>query len=244
MATPRSLYPGDAIKFSGWLVRGKMNQRALLQVNNNGAWRTLDRDYTNRRGQFVFKGYLREDRAPGTYRYRVLGKASRLYGVPQVITRPVRITVKTRPGSRELPWRPGQWFSVEDWRFALGTTTTDAWPVVHSQSQYADPPPPGWSYVAVPMTFTRTGAGSGNAWIENTLEFVGGNGLVYGGGQDINGDYVYCSLNNDWSDAPEVYAGATTSGSECVVVPTAAVGGGVWRMTGGYDDPQQFITLS
>lgn len=240
--SPRTLYSGDAVKFTGWLVRGKKNQKAILQIKSNGRWRALDSDYTNRRGKFSFKGTI--TREPATYRYRVLGKPSRVWGVPQVITRPVTVTVEARPGSQALPWRPSQWFSVEDWRFALNSTVTDAWPVLHSQDQYADPPPPGWTYVAVALGFTRTGPGSGKAWVENDLEFVGGNGVVYSGGEDIGGNYYSCSLDNDWLYAPEVYTGASASGTECVTVPTAAITGGLWRMTGGYDDPQQFITLN
>lgn len=241
-ATPTAVYTGDRVRFSGWLVRGKMNQKAILQVWRDGDWRRADMDYTNRRGQFVHKTDM--DYPAGTYRFRVLGKPSRLYEVPQVITRTVRVSIKDRPGSQALPWRPGQWFSVQDWRIALGVTTSDAWPVLQSQNSYADPPPPGWAYIAVPLAFQRTGAGSGKAWIENDLDFVGGDGVVYDSSTEVNGTDYYCSLDNDWSDAPELYTGASATGTECLLVRQSALPGGLWRFEGAYEDPYQFITLN
>lgn len=242
-ASPQSLYERESVKFTGTLVRGKLNQKAVLQVWRDGSWRgTGDYDSTNRRGKFVISHVM--DYEPGAHRFRVMGKRSRLYDVPQVVTNKVRIAVKDKPGSQSLPWRPNQWFTVEDWQFAFNPTITDAWPIVRSQSEYADAPPPGWSYVTVALGFVRTGPGSGRAWIENDLAFVGGDGVVYSGGQDLNGDYVYCSLNNDWSDAPELYTGARSSGTECLPVPTAAIAGGAWRLSGGYDDEDQWITLN
>lgn len=242
-ATPRSIYERETVKFTGTLVRGKLNQKAVLQIWRNGSWRgTGDYDYTNRRGKFALEHTMDYD--PGAHRFRMLGKRSRLYEVPQVVTNKVRVTVKDKPGSQSLPWRPGQWFDVENWQFAFNPTITDAWPIVDSQDEYADPPPPGWSYVAVALGFVRTGTGSGRAWIENDLAFVGGDGVVYSGGEDINGEYVSCALDNDWSDAPELYAGARSSGTECLPVPTAAIAGGMWRLSGGYDDEDQWIKIS
>lgn len=242
-ASPPSLYERESVRFTGTLVRGKLNQKAVLQVWRDGSWRgTDDYDFTNRRGKFVISHVM--DYEPGAHRFRVMGKRSRLYDVPQVVTNKVRIAVKDKPGSQSLPWRPNEWFTVEDWQFAFNPTITDAWPIVRSQSEYADPPPPGWSYVTVALGFVRTGPGSGRAWIENDLAFVGGDGVVYSGGQDLNGNYVYCTLDNDWSDAPELYTGARSSGTECLPVPTAAIPGGAWRLSGGYDDEDQWITLN
>ncbi len=107
-----SVTAGDSVKFTGRLVRGKLNQKAVLQVWRAGKWSKLDSDYTNRQGKFSMETELEE---PGSYRFRVLGKKSRLYEVPELVTPKVRVRVAVRPGSMDAPWRPGQWFSMTDW---------------------------------------------------------------------------------------------------------------------------------
>ncbi len=235
-----SVTAGDSVKFTGRLVRGKLNQKAVLQVWRAGKWSKLDSDYTNRQGKFSMETDLDE---PGSYRFRVLGKKSRLYEVPELVTPKVRVRVAVRPGSMDAPWRPGQWFSMTDWKFAFNPTVTDAWPVKQSQSPSADPPPPGWAYVAVGFGYQYTGSGSGQPWIDNSLNFVGSDGVVYAGYATVNGHEYYCSLDNDWASAPEVYTGGSASASECNVVPQAAIAGGKWRMS-NYDDDDQFVTIS
>lgn len=238
----KTITAGDAVEFKGWLVRGAMNQKALLQVWRNGNWRKVAYDYTNRRGQFSIKIDL--DYPAGSYRFRVLGKPSRLYEVPLVITPKTRVAVSPRPGSMEAPWRPGQWFSIADWRFGFNPTITDAWPLKQSQSPSADPPPPGWAYVAVAFGYQRTGSGSGHPYVDNELRFVGSDGVVYTGYATVGGKDYYCSLDDDWLYAPEVYTGGSASGSECVVVQQAAIGGGMWRLSNYDAEFDQFITLS
>lgn len=109
---------------------------------------------------------------------------------------------------------------MEDWRFTFGVTDLDAWPERLAYYSEADPPPLGYTYIAVPMTFTGTGAGSGDAWIENSTHFAGNNGVVYTRGNEINGEYYSCASATDWSDAPEIYTGATTSGTQCIPSPS------------------------
>lgn len=213
-----------------------------MQVSRNGSWKKVASDYTNRRGQYVMKVQMGEE--AGVFRYRVLGKPSRLYEVGEVTTRVVRVTVKDRPGSMALPWRPGQPIAVDDWRFTFGVTDLDAWPERLAYYSEADPPPPGYAYVSVPMTFTRTGEGSSRAWIQNEVEFVGGDGVVYDDFQELNGDYVSCGLADDWDDAPEVYTGATAGGSQCVAVRQTAIAGGLWRLTANADTGSHYITLN
>jgi hypothetical protein len=235
-----SVTAGDSVEFTGRLVRGKMNQKAVLQVWRAGKWSKLDSDYTNRQGKFEMEVELDE---PGSYRFRVLGKKSRLYEVPELVTPKVRVRVAVRPGSMDAPWQPGQWFSIADWRFAFNSTVTDAWPVKQSQSPSAEPPPPGWAYVAVEFGYQYTGAGSDQPWGDNSLNFVGSDGVVYTGYATVNGHEYYCSLDNDWLYAPEVYTGGSASASECNVVPQAVIAGGKWRMS-NYDADDQFVTIS
>jgi hypothetical protein len=62
------------------------------------------------------------------------------------------------------------------------------------------------------------------------------NGIVYTRGDEINGEYYSSASATDWSDAPEIYTGATTSGTQCAPVPQSAIPGGMSRLTGGSDD--------
>lgn len=235
-----SILAGDEVKFSGRMVAGKLNQYTLVQILMDGRWRRVGMDYTNRRG--LYAGRFALDYPAGTYKFRALGRASRLYEVPRLVTKAVRIQIKARPGTMELPWRPGQSFSTDDWRFVFGVADLDAWPERLAHYSEADPPPPGWAYVSVPMGFTRTGAGSGRAWIDHSVRLVGGDGVVYSTYATINGEDYHCALANDWSDAPELYTGASGSGSACLVVQQSAIAGGLWRI-GDYD-AEQFVTLN
>ena len=177
----------------------------------------------------------------GTYLFRVLGKADRYDGIPETTTRTVKVSVSNRPGSQALPWHPGQTFELGDWRVTLGATDLDAWPEL-SQHYNDGPPPAGWSYISVPMTFTRTGTTSGNPFWGLDLKFVGSDGVVYGHFATVNGNDYSCYLSDDWTDAPELYPGGTSVASDCMLVPQSALAGGLWRMDDWSDE--QFVTLS
>jgi hypothetical protein len=48
-------------------------------------------------------------------------------------------------------------------------------------------------------------------------------------------------VNNYVDDLGEMYADATATGNECAVVPTTAVSGGLWRVSGDPDGKQAFV---
>lgn len=235
-----SIYPGDSVRFTGRLPERVSSRRYVLQVRKNGTWRTVERGYTKRGGRFKVEASL--DYPPGRYVFRVFGKPSRLYEVGPSKTRTVALRVDVRPGSMDAPWRPGQRFSMDEWSVAFGATDTDAWPEL--STKYNDgPPPAGWAYIAVPMLFTRTGSGSGSAWADLSLGFVGSDGVVYTSFADVNGTEYSCYLSNDWIDAPELYTGASTTATDCMLVRQSAIPGGLWRVS-DYGDVEQFVTVS
>ena len=234
------VYPGDGVKFKGRLPERVASRKYLLQVRRGGTWRTVERGYTKRGGRFKVKASL--DYAPGRYVFRIYGKPSRLYGVGRSKTRTVSVRVEVRPGSLAAPWRPGQRFSMDEWSVVFGLTDTDAWPEL--STKYNDgPPPAGWAYIAVPMSFTRTGSGSGSAWADLSLGFVGSDGVVYTSFAEVNGTEYSCYLSNDWIDAPELYTGASTTATDCMLVRQSAIAGGLWRVS-DYGEVEHFVTVS
>jgi hypothetical protein len=239
----RSLYVGDDATFTGQLGPREKSQKYVLQVRGEGNWRKATTSgYSKRDGRFVVKADL--DYAASTYTFRVFGKARPVLGIPATVTPAVKVTLSDRPGSREAPWRPGQPLELTDWRAILAATDTDAWPEIQATQSEEDAPPPGWTYITVPMTFTRTGPGSGNAWVDLTLDFVGSDGVVYSSFTTVNDVEYSCYLPSDWIRAPELYAGSTATATDCMLVPQAAVAGGLWRMSGDYEDPDQFVMIS
>lgn len=235
-----TIYPGDSVKFTGRLPERLSSRKYLLQVRKSGTWRTVERGYTKRGGRFKLEESL--DYSPGRYVFRVLGKPSRLYDVGQSKTRTVSVRIGLRPGSMDAPWIPGQRFSMDQWSVVFGTTDTDAWPEL--STKYNDgPPPAGWAYIAVPMSFTRTGSGSGSVWADLSLGFVGSDGVVYTSFADVNGTEYSCYLSNDWIDAPELYTGASSTATDCMLVRQSAISGGLWRVS-DYGEVEQFVTIS
>lgn len=234
-----SVYADAEATFKGQLPERVSSRKILLQVRMSGVWRTVERGYTKQAGRFVVETVL--EYPAGRYTFRVLGKRSRLYGVGESKTRTVTITLANRPGSMELPWRPGQRFALDDWSVVFGVTDMDAWPELMARNTEEDPPPPGWSWISVPMQFTRTASDSGAPWLDLSLGLVGGDGVVYSSFATVNGKEYSCYLADDWLDAPELYTGGVATASDCMLVPQAALPGALWRIS---DGTAHFITTN
>ncbi len=238
----RSVYAGDVIKFTGRLPQRGEYDAYVLQVRKGTKWRKVEDGYTKPRGKYAVKVTLDVDDWPSKrFVFRVLGKADRYDGLKKVVTPKVSVRVSDRPGSKERPWAPGHAFELDEWTATLGVTDTDAWPERQAYYSEADPPPVGWSYIAVPMWFTRSVTGSGKPWVDLSLQFVGNDGVVYRSYATVDGYDYFCWLGDDWTDSPEVYQGATSAGTACVPVRTSAIAGGVWRIS-DYDT-EQFVRV-
>jgi hypothetical protein len=228
-ASERKIYPGDRVTFTGQLGTRLTEQRLALQVYRNGNWKRIESRYAGRAGRFRLPEYL--DYPAGTYKFRVVGLTG--YLTPQARktrTPTVRVIVEDRPGSFARPWHPGQTFQVARWQVRFDVTDADAWPEAQAAA-WRTPPPPGWSYIGVSFAFTRVGPGSAPFWFDNSLSFVGGDGVVYGSSSTVSGTTYRCELAGDWSTSPELYPGASGSATRCLPVPTAAIAGGMWRLS-------------
>lgn len=235
-----SVFVGDEVRFSGQLPERVASRKYVLQARKSGVWRTVERGYTKRAGRFTVETVV--EFPAGRYAFRVLGKRSRIYDVGESKTRTVTLTLANRPGSKELPWRPGQWIALDEWSVVFGATDTDAWPELAAQNTDEDPPPPGWSWISVPISFTRTAADSAAPFGDVSIGLVGSNGVVYGSFATVNGKEYSCYLADDWIEAPEMYAGGSVQASDCMLVPQAALPGALWRISD--DESEQFITIS
>jgi hypothetical protein len=123
---------------------------------------------------------------------------------------------------------------------SLAAADTDAWPEISAENMFNDAPEPGWSFVTVPVTYTNIGTTAEQPWWETDVDFVGSNGVVYDNG---SGDQ-YCGVVPDQAmDIDDMYPGATATGNECVVVPTAYVAGGLWRVRGSYSATPVFVRI-
>lgn len=141
-------------------------------------------------------------------------------------------------GSRENPISTGTGFTSGAWGFSLGVTDLDAWPEIEAENMFNEPPPVGWSYITVPVTVSYRGTGSETPWIENYIEFVGSNGVVY----TSSSSDAWCGVvPSSYYDVPEMYAGGSATGNVCAVVPTGYIAGGLWRVRGSYSSPAVFV---
>jgi hypothetical protein len=84
-----------------------------------------------------------------------------------------------RGKSRTSPYAANTSFTLGSWALRLGHTVTNAWPLIQLENMFNDAPYPGWSYVMVPVTFTRLGSTPEQPWWDTRLNFIGSNGVAY-----------------------------------------------------------------
>jgi hypothetical protein len=227
-ASPNSVTSSAVVRFAGSLPT-KVKRPFVLQRKTASGWSSVTGGRTTRKGKISVA--TAAPSAAGSYAYRVTAKkfvaGGRAYKAIKTPTAGLRVA--PAPGSRENPLAINTPFQSASWRFNIGRADFDAWPEIAAENMFNDPPPAGWSYVTVPVTYTYLGSGTGQPFWDTNLEFVGNDGLVYDEG--VNG--IYCGVvPNQTSDMPDMFAGATATGNECVPVPTHAIAGGVWRATG------------
>ena len=220
-------------------------RRVVLQRYRTGLWVSLAAKKSTRLGRFAFTTTV--PATAGTARYRVYaprkrvaGKMRRAVATP---TRSVRVvagpaTTPTPPptatppappttGTALAPFPVGTTFTLGDWNVRLGTTDTDAWPEIASASLLNLPPLPGWSYVTVPVTFTNAAQTAKTPATDVVIEFLGSDHVVY----NNNLGAQTCGLvMNAVSTITALTSGGSATGTQCAVVPTSSIEGGLWRL--------------
>ena len=247
-----SVTVATSVDFSGKLPT-KVKRPVILQRKTSRGWVKAASDRTSRMGKFSIRQAV-----PGTagiYPFRVAAKkydaGRKTYKALKTPTVKVTVTAAPTPtpppptpppppapGSRENPYLINTPFQVGSWRFILGAADFDAWPEIQAENEFNDPPPPGWSYVTVPVTYTYLGPETGSPFWDTDVEFVGNDGIVYDDGVSDQ----WCGVvPNDVLDLGEMYAGASAYGLDCVPVRTSAIAGGTWRVSDEWADGYAFV---
>lgn len=152
--------------------------------------------------------------------------------VPAESVEPAESQPAAESGTRANPFAIGDAVGNDDWSVTLGAPA-ESWSAIKAENQFNDPAPKGFDYYMVPVSATYTGANTGNAWLDLTVEFVGDDGVTYSDRCGV--------LPDNLNDVGELYEGGKAKGNVCVTVPEGAKG--LWTLTVGWGDPV-FFTAS
>ncbi len=146
------------------------------------------------------------------------------------------------PGSRDAPLALGETRLVAaNSAFTVGVTASnlDAAAVIAAADSYAPRPAEGETFVLATVTASVSQAAlaeqgldlaseGARPGISLTVEYVSATGVSYTPFSGAN----YCYTTNDFVSTNAVYNdGQAVTGDVCVVVPTADVPGGLWRIS-------------
>jgi hypothetical protein len=104
------------------------------------------------------------------------------------------------PGStRDNPVPYPQFHAVGDWSVAVYTLNRDAWPIIHAQNQFNEPPALGTQYVMIEITARYKGSTSGDVFFDLFEHVVGDQNVAYNPKTEV--------LPADCSDVGDVFPG-------------------------------------
>lgn len=218
--------PGTKVSF---VVKAKKANKYQWQRRKGSRWQPVS---GARRARYT----LTAQRGLNGTKYRVKvsnrGKARYSRAATLVVVDRNPRPVVDPAGSRTNPVAVGTPFASGVWQFVLEPTDTDAWPEIRATNMFNDPPRPGYSYVTVAASVSYRGGRTGTPWLNTTAQFLGSNGIVY----TSSSDDQFCGVvPQGMNDVNEMYPGASARGRYCAVVPTSAVAGGLWRVSGDDD---------
>lgn len=112
------------------------------------------------------------------------------------------------------PLPAGSEITTGNWTVVLSDVVSDATEQVLAENQFNVPPAEGYQYFMFQVEATYQGESSSTAWAD-LLFGVYVDGSVYSESCGV--------IPGDLVDAPEVFAGGTATGSQCIAVPTAGL---------------------
>ena len=115
---------------------------------------------------------------------------------------------------------------ADEWQVVVGDPTLDATADVLAADEFNLEPAAGSQYVVVPLTYTYVGTESGYPFLGASPEFVGSDGAIY--------PVTYATYPESLYDAPELTSGAQAPVNAVFEVPTAAVAGGLLKLSSIY----------
>jgi hypothetical protein len=241
------------VKLTGKLPP-KAGRRVVLQRYRSGLWISLAAKKSTRLGKFTFTTAV--PARTGTTKYRVYAPRKHAAGKMRraVVTpaRAVRVVASSTtpppapptgtppaPGTALTPFPVGTTFTLGDWNLSLGTTDTDAWPDIALANLFNLPPLPGWSYVTVPVAYTNAGQTAKTPSSDVVIDFLGSDHAVY----DDLGTQTCGVVANAVGNINDLYPGGSATGTQCAVVPTSSVEGGLWRIRTGDLATERFVPI-
>lgn len=112
---------------------------------------------------------------------------------------------------------------ADEWQVVVGEPTLDATADVLAADEFNSPPAEGSQYVVVPLDYTYLGTETGYPYAGAMPEFIGNDGVVYSLGFATYPESVF--------DTAEVVPGGQAHANAVFEVPTAAVSGGLLKLT-------------
>ncbi|WP_306232281.1 hypothetical protein [Agrococcus beijingensis] len=146
-------------------------------------------------------------------------------------------------GSREAPLALGETRGLAEgsaWIVGITEANYDAFTAIRAENEYVAAPPEGMRFITgvvsigiVEENLVSQSVDIANdgvePWFSITTEYVGSDGKSYG--ESGTGD-AYCYTSNDLASQGPIYdASVVTTGNVCMVVPEAALAGGIWRIS-------------
>jgi hypothetical protein len=123
------------------------------------------------------------------------------------------------------------------WKVSFSDVAPDATDAILAEDDYNTPPAKGQQYFMFRVNATYEGTDSSSPWLSLYLG-VYIDGVLYE--DDYGGDCVGQIISESYIDAPEVYAGGTSSGNYCVTVPNEGVDGAVISVQDDFS-PRYFV---
>lgn len=111
----------------------------------------------------------------------------------------------------------------DEWVVVVGQPTLDATADVVAADEFASAPAAGSQYLVVPLDYTYLGTETGYAYAGAMPEFVGNDGVVYA--------LSFASYPDAVFDTAELAPGGQAHANAVFEVPTAAVSGGLLKLT-------------
>jgi hypothetical protein len=145
------------------------------------------------------------------------------------ITQPDGSEVDGGVGSLDQPAAIGDtitftdYADADEWQVVAGQPTLDATAAVLAADEFNSAPTAGNQYVVVPLEYTYLGTETGYPYAGAMPEFIGNDGVVY--------SLSFATYPDSVFDTPELTSGGQAPANAVFEVPTAAVDGGLLRLT-------------
>ena len=136
------------------------------------------------------------------------------------------------------PLPAGSEIDTGNWKVSFSNVVPDAADDLLTEDDFNEPPDAGFQYFMFQVNATYEGNESSSPWL-NLYLGVYIDGVLY---EDDFGDCGLLTIPNPYTEAPEVYAGGTSTGNFCVEVRSEGVENALIAATEDYS-PRFFVEI-